>query len=62
MAGPVIGSAFIADRYDKNTEELISVSAYRRTGKDEEVDGSTGVLLTNNVQNGLVYWDVPEGV
>ncbi|HOA31521.1 MAG TPA: glycosyl hydrolase [Clostridia bacterium] len=62
VAGPVIGSAFIADRYDKNTEELISVSSYRRTGKDEEVDGSTGVLLTNNVQNGLVYWDVPEGV
>ncbi len=62
VAGPVIGSSFIADRYDKNSEELVSVSAYRRTGNDEEVDGRTGVLLTSNVKNGLVYWDVPEGV
>ena len=62
VAGPIKGSSFIADRYDKNTEELVSVSAFRRTGEEEEVDGATGVLLTGKTENGLVYWDVPEGV
>ncbi len=62
VAGPITEAAFISDRYDNNTEELVSVSAFKRTGNNEDTDGSTGVVLTGKVKNGLVYWDVPEGI
>ena len=42
-------------------EKVLSVSALRRTGEGEEVDGDSGILLTD-VRDGLVFWDVPEGI
>ncbi len=62
VAGPIKGAAFLAGRFDPDKETLVSVSAFRRTGYEEQADGATGVLLTDRISDGLVFWDVPEGV
>lgn len=61
VSGPLAEACLIVPPLDSD-EELISASAYLRTGKGEEVNGSTGMLLTDNIQNGLIYWSVPQGV
>lgn len=61
MAGPMKDASVILPAID-STEQIISVVAYRRNADGDDVDGASGVLLTPNVQNGLVYWDIPEGV
>lgn len=60
VAGPMQDGCCLFPQMDED-ETVISVSAFRRTGKGEEVDGNSGMLLTD-VRDGLVFWDVPEGV
>lgn len=45
----------------KEDEELISVTAYKRSGEEEIICGE-GADLTQNIQDGLVFWDIPEGI
>ena len=43
-------------------EEIYSVIAYKYTGKGEELDFSTAVVITATVENGVAYWDIPDGI
>ena len=47
---------------EKEIEEIVQVVAYRRSDSKEGLDFSTAVDLTDRLQNGLIYWDIPEGV
>lgn len=60
VAGPVKGGCCLFPPMDAD-ETVLSVCAFRRTGEAEEVDGNSGMLLSN-IKNSLVFWDVPEGV
>lgn len=60
VAGPMKEGCCLLPQLDGD-EEVLYISAFRRTGVGEEVDGNSGKLLTD-VQNGMVFWDVPEGV
>lgn len=42
-------------------ESILYVCAFRRTGNAEDVDGSSGMLL-ENIRDGLIFWNIPEGV
>ena len=46
----------------KDIEEIVQVVAYRHCDSKEGLDFSTAVDLTDKLQNGLIYWDIPEGV
>lgn len=60
VAGPMQDGCCLFPPMDAD-ETVLSVSAFRRTGNGEEVDGNSGKLLSD-VRDGLVFWDVPEGV
>ena len=60
VSGPKKDNAILLYGIEKD-EKLNSVIAYKRTGKDEEICG-VGVDLTNEISDGLVFWDIPEGV
>jgi hypothetical protein len=47
---------------EKEIEEIVQVVAYRHCDAGEGLDFSTAVDLTDKLQNGLIYWDIPEGV
>lgn len=60
VLGPMVQGAVAAyDRYDPGRENLLGVYAYRRC--PEGVFGDP-IDLTDHVQDGLLYWDIPEGV
>ncbi len=61
VCGPLKDACHILPNM-KEEESIISVSAFKRTGKDEDVDGETGILLTKNIHDELVYWDIPDGI
>lgn len=60
VVGPVNQGCCLLPQMDED-ETLLSVCAFRRTGNGEDVDGNSGLLL-ENVRDGLVFWDLPEGV
>lgn len=43
-------------------EKILQVIAYRHCDAKEGLDPSTAVDLTDTLSEGMVYWDVPEGV
>ena len=60
VAGPVKDGCCLLPQLDED-EKVLSVCAFRRTGNGEDVDGNSGILLSD-IRDGLVFWDVPEGV
>ena len=60
VAGPVQDGCCLLPQMDED-ESVISVCAFRRTGDGEAVDGNSGRMLSD-IRNGLVFWNVPEGV
>ncbi|MBQ9921545.1 MAG: hypothetical protein IJO52_05120 [Clostridia bacterium] len=42
-------------------EEIISVVAYRRTVNGNVISGE-GIQLVQNISDGLLWWDIPEGI
>lgn len=52
----------VDDRLKKDKgESIISVHAYRHTDRNETLDYSSVINLTDTVTDGCAYWDVPEG-
>ena len=63
VVGPVKkAKLYPAGFLKKEIEEIVQVVAYRRLDNKEGLDFSTAVDLTDKLQNGLIYWDIPEGV
>lgn len=48
-------------RFNPQTERLIGIYAYRRGGEGETICGDP-VELTGFARDGLLYWNIPEGV
>ncbi len=61
VIGPKSGAALILPSVDRGLERIVNVVAYKRTDKDEIITGEP-IGLTENIDNGLVFWDIPEGV
>ena len=63
VVGPVpMAKLFPAGFLEKEIEEIVQVVAYRHCDGGEGLDFSTAVDLTDRLQDGLVYWDIPKGV
>ena len=63
VVGPVAkAKLYPAGFLEKDIEEIVQVVAYRHCDEAEGLDFSTAVDLTDKLQNGLIYWDIPEGV
>lgn len=60
IRGPQRDAAVLADRC-REGEELLEVVACRRTGEGEALSGEY-LLLTDHIRDGIVYFDVPEGM
>ena len=59
FVGPQADMAMLLPEMDED-ESLISVVAYRRKNNENVVYGE-GIDLLDQVENGLVWWDIPEG-
>lgn len=63
VAGPMRQAAVIVSgRYRPEKEQLLSVCAYRRSAQGDDGLEGEGVDLTGCVHDGLLYWDIPEGM
>ena len=61
VLGPEKDAALIYDQYLKEGDQLFSIIAYRRTGEGQTCSGAP-IVLTQNTRDGLVYFDIPEGL
>ena len=60
VAGPMEGASVLVPKLDReDDEELLAAVAYRR-GDGAELLAGEGILL-ENMAEGLLFWDVPEG-
>lgn len=60
IVGPVKDGAMITEWQTSEDDVLVAVLACERTGYDETLTGNV-INLTNNVHDGMVYFDLPEG-
>lgn len=59
-AGPQNQVALLPERLEDG-EEYVSITAYRRVENGNKLCGE-GIDLTNNLEHGLLWWDIPEGI
>ncbi|MBQ9985329.1 MAG: hypothetical protein IJP38_03370 [Oscillospiraceae bacterium] len=59
--GPQKGAAIRISSFMHESETLYTAIAYRVTGSDDEPFYSDAISLTENVRDGILFWDVPEG-
>lgn len=59
--GPMTESSFYVQDWLQEQESLLCVLAAERIGGEHEIDGNTLINITDRVEDGIVYWDVPEG-
>ena len=52
----------IVPHFQSSEDTVIRVVAYRRTEAKEELDFQSAIDLTDRLSDGMVYWDIPEGV
>lgn len=60
--GPMKYASFYLGGRIREEEQILSVIAYRRGPEGETMEADTAVELTDALGDGMVYWDVPEGV
>ena len=60
--GPMKHASFYLGGRIREEEQILSVVAYRRGPEGETMEADTAVELTDALRDGMVYWDVPEGV
>lgn len=61
VLGPKSDSALLMPNLNANNEKVVHVVAYKRTDTDEIITGEP-INLSDKIDNGLVFWDIPEGV
>ncbi len=59
--GPQKGAALRINSFMRESEELFAAIAYRVTGSDDDPIYSDAINLTENVRDGILFWDIPEG-
>lgn len=63
VVGPMkMAKIFVGGWLERDTESVLQVVACRHCDKAEGLDFSTAVDLTATLRDGMVYWDIPEGV
>lgn len=60
VVGPKLSSALIIPKIDEYNEQLINVVAFRRSSDSITLVGAP-IELMNSLNNGLVFFDIPEG-
>lgn len=60
FVGPRTGTAILPAPKGQD-ESFISIAAYRRTEKGNVMSGE-GIQLWPKLENGLIWWDIPDGV
>lgn len=60
FVGPKSDVAIIPEKLAED-ESFVSIVAYNRTENGHKLSGN-GIQLSNKIENGLLWWDVPEGV
>ena len=61
ILGPQVGASFLVEPFMQPGETVYAAIAYRVEGSDEDLVYSDPVDLTDHIQDGLLFWDVPEG-
>ena len=61
FAGPARNCAILPVNVD-NDEQIVSIVAYRRDGKDGEKMVGDGIQLLSMLKDGLLWWNVPDGL
>ncbi|MBP1041901.1 hypothetical protein I6N95_12850 [Vagococcus sp. BWB3-3] len=59
--GPLLDASFLIGDWVYEGEELVSVIAGKRVGSTEIIEEETLQDITSMIQNGRLYWEVPEG-
>jgi hypothetical protein len=59
--GPLAGASFIVKAWLGQDEQLVRVVVGRRTDGLDRIDAKTLKDVTDQVKDGILYWDVPEG-
>lgn len=59
--GPENGVALLCERFLEEEETLLAAVAYQRTGEGTACHGEP-IILTDSLRDGLVYFDIPEGI
>lgn len=60
-AGPLHGSSFLINEWLSDGESLIRAVAAKRTDVGDAFEAGTLTDLTSAIEDGILYWDVPEG-
>lgn len=61
VVGPMKNAkAFVGGRIDKD-EKIIKIIAYKHNSSDEALDYKTAIDLTDKLNDGFVYFDIPKG-
>lgn len=60
--GPLKKAKILVDGWILENEEIISIIAFKHCDKKEKLDYKSAVDLTPYLKNGIVYWDIPDGV
>lgn len=61
VQGPQKEVALLYEHYCKNGDTLLAVVAYQRTGEGVACSGEP-IVLTHTAQDGLIHFDIPEGM
>ena len=61
VIGPKNDAALIVPVIDAANEKLLNVVAYKRTYEGEIITGEP-IGLTEKIENGLIFWNIPDGV
>ena len=61
VLGPMQNAKVLVNTRIDKSDKIISVIAYRHTGKNEELDYKTAIDLTDTLSDEMVYWSIPEG-
>lgn len=59
--GPMNGSSVLVESWLEEGEKLLAVTAGRRLDGLDLMDMESYVDITEYVENGILYWDIPEG-
>lgn len=62
IVGPIKGAAILVEKFLEDEDKLFAVIACKRGDYSNRPLGEDAVDLTNNIKDGLVFWDVPEGM
>jgi len=61
VIGPQVGACILAELFVQEGEQLFAAVAYKLSGTDDAPTYSEPIDLTDNVVDGLLFWDAPEG-